>query len=156
MLIGGEGRVGIMFGLSIIPQSANVGLPARTAVLVLLQSHQHDIVLLSTAGIGDVNMAFQAFSTAIAIASDHAESLCNLGVLEVRRGNDAAALSHFKAAQKLARHSYEPWYNGALVSHRTGNLEESHTQVQTALEAFPEHYDSQELLRQLQASFVAV
>lgn len=125
-------------------------------VHVLCYKGQHNNRFHCTAGIGDVNMAFQAFSTAVAIASDHAESLCNLGVLEVRRGNDAAAMTHFKAAQKLAQHSYEAWYNGALVSHRTGNLEESYAQVQSALEAFPEHYDSQELMRQLQASFVAV
>lgn len=101
-------------------------------------------------------MAHQAFSTAVAVACDHAESLTNLGVLEVRRGNDTAAMAHFKAAQKLAQCSYEPWFNGALVSFRTGNLEDSYRQVQMSLEAFPEHYDSQELLKQLQASFVTL
>ena len=89
-------------------------------------------------------------------ASDHAESITNLGVLEVRRGNDAAALSHFQAAQKLAPLSYEPWYNGALVSFRAGNLEESFRQVQEAQKAFPDHFDSQELSRQLQNSFIAL
>lgn len=117
---------------------------------------QSGIKVRCVAGIGDVNMAYQAFSTAVAVAGDHAESLCNLGVLEVRRGNDTSALKHFKAAQKLAQHSYEPCFNGAVVSFRTGNLDESYTQVQAALEAFPEHFESQELLKQLQASFVAL
>ena len=101
-------------------------------------------------------MAYQAFSTAVAMMSDHAESLTNLGVLEVRQGNDAAAMDHFRAAQKLAQHSYEPWFNGALVSFRAGNLEDSYRQVAAAIQAFPEHYESQELLKQLQASFMAL
>lgn len=101
-------------------------------------------------------MAHQAFTIAVAIASDHAESMTNLGVLEVRKGNDAAALGHFQAAQKLAPLSYEPWYNGALVSSRAGNLEDSFTQVQEALKTFPEHFDSQQLSRQLQNSFIAL
>ena len=108
------------------------------------------------ADIGDVNMAYQAFRVAAAMDSTHAEALTNLAVLEVRQGKDSIALSHFQAAQKIAPHAYEAWYNGALVSLRTGNLEECYKQAQSALEAFPEHSDAQELLRQLQSQLDAL
>lgn len=98
-------------------------------------------------------MAYQAFRTAVGVHSTHAEALTNLGVLEVRQGNDKMALSHFHSAQKVAPHAYEAWYNGALVSLRTGNLEECYKQAQSALEAFPDHSDTQDLIKQLQTQF---
>ena len=106
-------------------------------------------------GIGDLNMAHQAFSVASSMDGTHAEALTNLGVLEVRQGNDSAALGHFQAAQRLAPHAYEAWYNGALVSMRAGNLQDCYSQAQSALDAFPEHSDTQDLLKQLQAQFNA-
>lgn len=107
-------------------------------------------------GIGDINMAHQAFSVASSMDGTHAEALINLGVLEVRQGKDSAALGHFQAAQKLAPHAYEAWYNGALVSMRAGNLQDCYTQAKSALEAFPGHTDAQDLLKQLQAQFNAL
>ena len=108
------------------------------------------------AGIGDVNMAYQAFSVATAMDSTHAEALTNLGVLEVRQGNDNPALGHFQAAQKIAPLAYEAWYNGALVSMRAGNLQECYSQATSALAAFPDHSDTQDLLKQLQLQFNAL
>ena len=108
------------------------------------------------AGIGDVNMAYQAFQVAVAMDNTHAEAYTNLAVLEVRQANDSTALSHFQSAQKLAPHAYEAWYNGALVSLRTGNLEDCYRQAQCALEAFPDHSDTQDLLKQLQSQFNAL
>ena len=101
-------------------------------------------------------MASQAFRVAAAMDSTHAEALTNLGVLEVRQSNDAAALSHFQAAQKLAPHAYEAWYNGALVSMRAGNLQDCYSQAKSALEAFPDHTDTQDLLKQVQIQFNAL
>ena len=101
-------------------------------------------------------MAYQAFRVAIGMNSTHAEALTNLAVLEVRQGNDKIALTHFRSAQKLAPQAYEPWYNGALVSLRTGNLEDCYMQAQCAIEAFPDHSDTQDLLKQLQTQFNAL
>ena len=112
--------------------------------------------LTINAGIGDVNMAYQAFSVAIAMEATHAEALTNIGVLEVRQGNDSAALGHFQAAQKIAPLAYEAWYNGALVSMRAGNLQECYSQATSALAAFPDHSDTQDLLKQLQVQFNAL
>ena len=113
-------------------------------------------IFCKTAGIGDVNMAYQAFTTASAVNSTHAEALTNLGVLEVQQGNDAAALRRFQAAQKMAPHAYEAWYNGALVSMRAGNLQECYSQATSALDAFPDHSDTKDLLKQLQSQFNAL
>lgn len=113
-------------------------------------------IVLADAGIGDVNMAYQAFSIASAMDSTHAEALTNLGVLEVHQGNDSAALRRFQAAQKMAPHAYEAWYNGALVSMRAGNLQECYSQATSALGAFPDHSDTKDLLKQLHMHFNAL
>ena len=38
-------------------------------------------------GIGDLNLAYQAFKISVSVDSNHAESFNNLGVLEIRKGN---------------------------------------------------------------------
>ena len=101
-------------------------------------------------------MAYQAFQVAISIDSTHAEALTNMAVLEVRQGNDSIASSHFRAAQKLAPHTYEAWYNGALTFMRTGNLEEGYHQASCALAAFPEHSDTLDLINQMKLQFSAL
>lgn len=108
------------------------------------------------AGIGDVNMAYQALQTALSMDETHAEALTNLAVLEVRQGNDSNALVHFQLAQQVAPHAYEAWYNGALVSMRKGNLEDCYKQARCALEAFPDHSDTKDLLKQMQQQFNAL
>lgn len=133
----------------------------HTACASTLLKQQNLCILLQPwptmhAGIGDVNMAYQAFGVATAMDSTHAEALTNLGVLEVRQGNDNSALVHFQAAQKIAPLAYEAWYNGALVSMRAGNLQECYSQATTALAAFPDHSDTQDLLKQLQLQFNAL
>ena len=92
---------------------------------------------------------------AVAINSSHAEAHTNLGVLEVRAGDKGAAMGHYAKAQQLAEHAYEPWYNGALLASREGNVEQAFKQVTKALEAYPEHVDSQELRKELQAQLLS-
>lgn len=104
-------------------------------------------------GIGDLNLAFQAFKIAIAADASHAESFNNLGILELRKGNIEQARSHFQSAWKIAPHLFEPFFNGALVSFKLGDCQESFNMAQKALEAFPEHTDSKELIKQLKKHF---
>ena len=92
---------------------------------------------------------------AVAINSSHAEAHTNLGVLAVRAGDKGAAMGHYAKAQQLAEHAYEPWYNGALLASREGNMEQAFKQVTKALEAYPEHVDSQELHKELQAQLLS-
>jgi len=104
-------------------------------------------------GIGDLNLAYQAFKIAISIDSMHAESFNNLGILELRKGNIEQASSCFESAHDLAPHMFEPFFNGALVAFKLGDCQESFEYAQKALEAFPDHTDSKELLKQLKKHF---
>jgi tetratricopeptide repeat protein 8 len=104
-------------------------------------------------GIGDLNLAFQSFKIAIAVDSNHAESFNNLGVLELRKNSVPQATSNFEASQKLAPHVFEPYYNGALVAFKQGNCQESFSLAQKALEAFPDHMDTKDLIKELQNHF---
>jgi len=104
-------------------------------------------------GIGDLNLAFQAFKIAISVDSNHSESFNNLGVLELRKGNVDLARANFESAYKIAEHMYEPFYNAALVAFKLGDCQESYEMAHKALEAFPGHTDSAELIKQLKKHF---
>eukprot|EP00903_Cladosiphon_okamuranus_P013708 g12764.t1 len=104
-------------------------------------------------GIGDLGLAYQAFKIAISVDSNHAESYCNLAALEVRKQNPEAARSNLKMAQTLAPYLFEPFYNGALLAYRSGDLQEAFSMCGKALEVYPEHGDSKQLLKTLQDHF---
>ncbi|KAL1528340.1 hypothetical protein AB1Y20_009694 [Prymnesium parvum] len=104
-------------------------------------------------GIGDLGLAYQAFKIAISVDSNHAESYGNLGVLELRKGNIDAARASFRTVQNLAPHLFEPFFNGALLAYKLGDFQESFDLASKALEIFPEHHDSIELLKLLRNHF---
>ena len=83
------------------------------------------------------------------------------------------ALACFQSSAELAPHLYEPSYNTALASNKVrppthrvmmivpfltqiGRLQESYTSAKRAVEVYPGHMDSQELLKQLQHHFAAL
>jgi len=104
-------------------------------------------------GIGDLNLAYQAFKIAISCDANHAESFNNLGILELRKGNIEQARSNFLQSLRLSPHLFEPFFNGALVAFKLGDCQESYEMAQKALEAFPDHTDSKDLLKQLKKHF---
>jgi tetratricopeptide repeat protein 8 len=104
-------------------------------------------------GLGDSVLAYQALKVALSVDSGHAESMVNLGVLELRRERADSARALFSSAQRLAPHLFEGWYNGALLSYKMGDFQEAFRQVSRSLEAYPAHADSNELLRQLKRMF---
>lgn len=55
--------------------------------------------------------------------------------------------------QKEGDHTFEPYYNGALLAFKLGDFQESFDLVQKALNAYPEHTESHELLKQLKSHF---
>eukprot|EP00877_Chromochloris_zofingiensis_P014770 jgi/Chrzof1/9547/Cz04g07120.t1 len=107
-------------------------------------------------GIGDLGWAHQCFRLALCIDPNHAEAYNNLGVLELRKGNDEQARAHFRTGQNLAEHVFELHYNGALLAQRQGDLQEALQQVDCALQAYPEHTDSLELKRLLKAQLTVL
>lgn len=105
-------------------------------------------------GIGDLGLAYQAFRVAVSVDSSHAEAYNNLGVLEMRKGNVEASRSNFITASRLADFLFEPLYNGALLSYKLGDFQESYNLVTKALTNFSDHADGQELLRALKTQFI--
>lgn len=104
-------------------------------------------------GIGDLNLAYQAFKIAISVDANHAESFNNLGILELRKGHIDQAASNFETSYKLAPHMFEPFFNAALVAFKLGDCQDSFDNAQKSIEAFPDHTDSKELIKQLKKHF---
>ncbi|GFR50306.1 hypothetical protein Agub_g12497 [Astrephomene gubernaculifera] len=104
-------------------------------------------------GIGDLALAYQAFKIAISLNPNHAEALNNLGVLEYRKGNDESAAALFRSGAREGGHVFEVFFNGALLAYKAGDFQVSFQLVNQALEAYPEHTESHELLKQLKAHF---
>ncbi|EFJ39613.1 TRP protein for flagellar function [Volvox carteri f. nagariensis] len=104
-------------------------------------------------GIGDLALAYQAFKIAISLNPNHAEAFNNLGVLEYRKGNDDSAAALFRSGQREGGHVFEVFFNGALLAFKAGDFQVSFELVNQALQAYPEHTESHELLKQLKAHF---
>jgi len=99
--------------------------------------------------IGDLGLAYQCFKIAISIDPAHGEAYNNLGVLEVRKGNQLDAASNFSQAKSTYQFTYEPRFNQALLAYKQGNFNLSYKCVQEALQLFPDHPESNELLSNL-------
>eukprot|EP00451_Oxyrrhis_marina_P015597 CAMPEP_0204328882 /NCGR_PEP_ID=MMETSP0469-20131031/13746_1 /ASSEMBLY_ACC=CAM_ASM_000384 /TAXON_ID=2969 /ORGANISM="Oxyrrhis marina" /LENGTH=360 /DNA_ID=CAMNT_0051311389 /DNA_START=29 /DNA_END=1111 /DNA_ORIENTATION=- len=104
-------------------------------------------------GVGDLGLAYQAFKIGMCIDADHAESYNNLGVLELRKGNVEQAQAHFRTAMRLGPHLFEPAFNGGLLSFKLGDFQDSFELANKAMEAYPEHIESKELIKQLKQHF---
>jgi tetratricopeptide repeat protein 8 len=104
---------------------------------------------------GDFTLALQAFTVACAAEPGHAEARTNLGVLEARKGNAEAARAHYAAAQRAGEWLYEPWYNGALLAWRGGDVAGAFAQATRALAIFPGHTDSKDLVAQCRTALLS-
>ncbi|XP_067894932.1 tetratricopeptide repeat protein 8 isoform X2 [Heterodontus francisci] len=104
-------------------------------------------------GIGDMNLAYQCFKLALANNNGHAEAYNNLAVLEMHKGHHEQARGLLQTAAALAPHMYEPHYNIAALSDKVGDLQSSYIAAQKSAAAFPEHVDTQQLIKQLQQHF---
>ncbi|XP_069049261.1 tetratricopeptide repeat protein 8 isoform X1 [Lepisosteus oculatus] len=104
-------------------------------------------------GIGDLNLAYQCFKLALANNNDHAEAYNNLAVLELRKGRVEQAKAFLQTASSLAPHMYEPHFNFAALSDKVGDLQSSYTAAQKSEVAFPDHVDTQQILKHLRQHF---
>jgi len=104
-------------------------------------------------GVGDLGLAYQAFKIAVSVDPNHAESYSNVGVLELRKGNVEQAQAHFQTAMRLGPHLFEPAFNGGLLAFKLGEFQDSFELANKALEAYPDHIESKELIKQLKAHF---
>uniref|UniRef100_A0A7N5JN17 Tetratricopeptide repeat protein 8 n=1 Tax=Ailuropoda melanoleuca TaxID=9646 RepID=A0A7N5JN17_AILME len=104
-------------------------------------------------GIGDMNLAHQCFRLALVNNNHHAEAYNNLAVLEMRKGHVEQARALLQSASSLAPHMYEPHFNFATVSDKIGDLQRSYIAAQKSEAAFPDHVDTQHLIKQLKQHF---
>ncbi|XP_047002397.1 tetratricopeptide repeat protein 8 [Schistocerca americana] len=107
-------------------------------------------------GVGDCGLASQCLRLSLSADSNHAPAYNNLGVLELRRGHYEQARAFFQAAGCLAPYLFEPHYNHASLAEKMGDLQTSYIVIQKALEAYPCHTGSQELLNSLQRHFAFI
>ncbi|KAG8013419.1 Tetratricopeptide repeat protein 8 [Nibea albiflora] len=107
-------------------------------------------------GIGDLTLAYQCFKLALAFNNDHAEAYNNLAVLELRKGRIEQSKAFLQTAASLAPHMYEPHFNLSILSDKIGDLQSSYTAAQKSEDSFPEHVDTQQLLKQLRQHFAAL
>ncbi|XP_043846179.1 tetratricopeptide repeat protein 8 isoform X2 [Dromiciops gliroides] len=104
-------------------------------------------------GIGDLNLAYQCFRLALVNNNNHAEAYNNLAVLEMRKGHVEQARALLQTASSLAPHMYEPHFNFAALSDKIGDLQRSYVAAQKSEAAFPDHIDTQHLIKQLKQHF---
>ncbi|KAI7804324.1 tetratricopeptide repeat protein 8 isoform X2 [Triplophysa rosa] len=104
-------------------------------------------------GIGDLTLAYQCFKLALAFHNNHSEAYNNLAVLELRRGRIEQAKAFLQTAASLSPHMYEPHFNYATLSDKLGDLQSSYMAAQKSEDAFPEHVDTQQILKNLRQHF---
>ncbi|KAM9777431.1 tetratricopeptide repeat protein 8 isoform 1-T1 [Neosynchiropus ocellatus] len=104
-------------------------------------------------GIGEVTLAYQCFKLALAFNNDHAEAYNNLAVLELRKGRVEQSKAFLQTAASLSPHMYEPHYNLSILSEKMGDLQSSYIAALKSEDAFPEHANTQQLLKQLREHF---
>jgi tetratricopeptide repeat protein 8 len=97
---------------SVCPFSHRVGVNAGVGIsAICVWGNRYNVGQVAI-GIGDLGLAYQAFKISVSINSNHAESFCNLGVLELRKGNIDQARSNFVSAQQIAPFMFESFFNG--------------------------------------------
>uniref|UniRef100_A0A8C1WP08 Tetratricopeptide repeat domain 8 n=2 Tax=Cyprinus carpio TaxID=7962 RepID=A0A8C1WP08_CYPCA len=79
-------------------------------------------------GIGDLTLAYQCFKLALAFNNNHGEAYNNLAVLELRKGR----------------------------IEQVGDLQSSYMAAQKSEDAFPEHVDTQQILKNLRQHFATL
>ena len=104
-------------------------------------------------GIGDLGLAYQAFKIAVSLDANHAESYCNLGVLELRKRNVEAAQANFTLAQQIAPFLFQPFFNGALLAYKLGNFQDAFAMAEHSSDVNPDHSDTKELIKALTRHF---
>eukprot|EP01016_Furgasonia_blochmanni_P050532 TRINITY_DN7821_c0_g2_i4.p1 TRINITY_DN7821_c0_g2~~TRINITY_DN7821_c0_g2_i4.p1 ORF type:complete len:494 (-),score=70.15 TRINITY_DN7821_c0_g2_i4:38-1519(-) len=101
--------------------------------------------------VGDFHLAYQALKVTLNYEPTHAEAYNNLAVLEVKRDKPEAAKHQIEMAIKNGEFLFEPAYNGALLAYKSNDYQESYQLVTKALRLYPEHADSQELLKMVES-----
>ncbi|GBG34007.1 Tetratricopeptide repeat protein 8 [Hondaea fermentalgiana] len=104
--------------------------------------------------LGDLGFAYQCFKVAVSIDPQHVEAYNNLGVLEVRKGNQEDAAADFAQARSAGSFAYEPCFNGALLAYKRGDFPTSLRLAEASRVLFSDHPETLELVEMLRAKLV--
>ena len=105
---------------------------------------------------GDNKLSYQSYKLALSSQPEHAEAYNNLAVLEWKRNKLEHAKSYLLESSSLNPHTYEPHFNMALLSDGSGDLQTSYRAVNKSLEAYPDHSDSKQLLKNIKSHFTSL
>lgn len=100
--------------------------------------------------IGDIPLAYQALKISLSYSSENAEAYNNIGVIEIKNGNNEQAKSNFLKACKNTEYLFEPYYNFAIRRYKEGNKEEAYKFAKKSLEIFPAHFESKDLINKIE------
>ncbi|XP_068948499.1 tetratricopeptide repeat protein 8 isoform X2 [Petaurus breviceps papuanus] len=95
------------------------------------------------------DMTLTSFERALSLSENEEEAAdvwYNLGHIAVAR-------ALLQTASSLAPHMYEPHFNFAALSDKIGDLQRSYVAAQKSEAAFPDHIDTQHLIKQLKQHF---
>ena len=68
----------------------------------------------------------------------------------MKRGSFDQAKSNFLISCKNTDYSFEPYYNYANTRYKQGDYEESYKFAKKALEIYPQHFESKEIVEKIQ------
>jgi tetratricopeptide repeat protein 8 len=105
--------------------------------------------------LGDILMAYQALKVCISLNPKHSEALNNLGVLEMREERLEQARGDFTQAVALDESLHEAFYNSALLHWRLGEISDASKMCAKALDLYPDHWESLELRKEIQAKLTS-
>ena len=103
--------------------------------------------------IGDLNLAEQAFQLALTSDNNHCEAYNNLAVLVSRQGRNEQARAYYLASIAINPDLYEAHYNLSLLSQQLGDLNTGYREIRKALDIFPQHVDSKNILDNIKQYF---
>uniref|UniRef100_A0A8D1CS06 Tetratricopeptide repeat domain 8 n=1 Tax=Sus scrofa TaxID=9823 RepID=A0A8D1CS06_PIG len=95
------------------------------------------------------DMTLTSFERALSLAENEEE----VADVWYNLGHVAVARALLQTASSLAPHMYEPHFNFATISDKIGDLQRSYVAAQKSEAAFPDHVDTQHLIKQLKRHF---
>ncbi|CAB1330903.1 unnamed protein product [Coregonus sp. 'balchen'] len=98
------------------------------------------------------DMTLSSFERALALVANDEEQ----ADVWYNIGHVAVSKAFLQTAASLAPHMYEPHFNYSTLSDKIGDLQSSYTAAQRSEDAFPEHVDTQQILKHLRQHFAVL
>ena len=103
--------------------------------------------------IGDLSLAKQSLKISLSLNDKNIEALNNMAVLDIKEGFSDQAKIGFENACKINEFLYEPFFNLAIIKYNQGDNESAYKYAKLSLEKAPSHFETKELLLNIQQKF---